>query len=95
MATPRPARPGRYRWLLPTLAVGAVALLGGCVAYPADYYGSNYGYGYGYAPTPYYGYEPGPYVAFGFGGGGDWHGDRDWHGDHDGGHWGHGDHDRH
>lgn len=81
---------GRYRWLLPVAALGAVALLGGCVAYPAGYYGYNGGYGYGYAPAPYYASTP--YVAFGLGGGGDW-GDRDWHegGDwHGGGGWHHG-----
>jgi len=94
MASSCPARPGRYRWLLPALALGAAALLGGCVAYPADYYGYNYGsdYGYGYAPGSYYayGYQPGPYVGLGFGGDWDDWGDHDWHG----GHWGHGDHDR-
>ncbi|HET8996711.1 MAG TPA: hypothetical protein VFN42_08585 [Acetobacteraceae bacterium] len=74
-------RSRRFRWLLPVVALGAAAVLGGCVAYPDDYYGySNYGYGYGYAPAPYYGYNPG-YVAFGFGGDHDW-GDHDW-GDHD------------
>lgn len=88
MASSRQARSGRYRWLLPTLALGAAALLGGCVAYPADYYG--YDYSYGYAPGYYaYGYTPGPSVSLGFGG--DW-GDHDW-GDHDwhGGHWDRGD----
>lgn len=98
MASSRPARSGRYRWLLPALTLGAAALLGGCVAYPADY---GYNYGYDYAPAPYYGYgyAPGPYVAFGVGGDwdGGWRGGHDWRGDHDwrGGHWGHGDGDHH
>jgi len=94
MARSPRARCLRNRWLLPVLALGAAAVLGGCVAYPADYYGYNGGYGYGYAPgyapEPYYGYATGPYVAFGFGGDRDW-GDHDWHG----GGWHHGDHDRH
>ena len=33
--------------VMPVLAFGVAALLGGCVAYPA-------GYGYGYEPAPYY-----------------------------------------
>ncbi len=37
--------------LLPVIALGAAALLGGCIAYPAY---PTYGYGYG-APGPYYG----------------------------------------
>ena len=77
---------GRRRWLLPVLAVGAMGLLSGCVAYP------DYGYGYGspyyYGGYPYGGYPAGGYAAFSFGG--DW--DHGWHGDHD---WRGGDHDWH
>jgi hypothetical protein len=48
---------------LPAIALGAAALLGGCVVYPAY---PTYGYGYG-APGPYYG--GGAVVV-----GGGWHG---------------------
>jgi len=67
------------RRVLPLLAaLGVAALLGGCVAYPADPgYGGYYGY-----PAYGYGYPAGGYVAFG----GGWH-DGGWHdgGWHDGG----------
>lgn len=68
------------RRALPLLALGFVALLGGCIAYPAaPGYGYGYGPGYGYAPA--YGYSPGV-VAFGggwgWGGWHRWHHRRDW-----------------
>jgi hypothetical protein len=52
----------RSRLLVPTLALLAAGLLGGCVVYPAY---PAYGYG---PPGPYYG--GGSYVAVG----GGWHG---------------------
>jgi hypothetical protein len=55
------------RFLLPLVATGLVAMLGGCVAYPAS---PGYSAGYGY-DQPYYG---GGYVGYG----GGWHG-RGWH----------------
>ncbi len=51
----------------PVLAFAAVALLSGCVAYPAGYYG-GYGGGY-YAPAPVV--VP-AYPAYGRGGWGRW-----------------------
>jgi hypothetical protein len=59
----------RHRIWLACAALGLVAALGGCVAYPAY---PGYGYGYG----PYYGGYPAGYVAVG--GGWGWHG-HDWH----------------
>jgi hypothetical protein len=60
----------RPRSMLKLAIIGLVAVLGGCVAYPADpgygaypAYGSGYGYG-----APYY---SGAYVGIG---GGGWHG---------------------
>lgn len=61
----------RLRSLLPVAALGLVAVLGGCYAYPA--YPSYPAYGYN---APYYG---GSYVGIG----GGWH-ERGWH---DGGGW--------
>ena len=69
----------RKRALLPLIALGLAAVLGGCVAYPA-----YPGYGYGYSPY-YGGYPAGGYVALD--GGWGWHG-----GDHDWGHRDWGDH---
>lgn len=80
MAHSCPATSGRFRWLLPALALGAAVLLGGCVAYPDGYYGYDYGYGYGPGPYYGYGYAPGPSVGIGFGGDGDGWGDHDWRG---------------
>jgi hypothetical protein len=54
----------RMRWLLPLAALGLVATLAGCIAYPA--YPVYPGYGYGYA-GPYYG------GGYGWGHGGGWH----------------------
>jgi len=68
--------------LLPLAALGLVAALGGCVAYPAypDYGSGYYNGGYYGGGTPYYGgsYPAGGYVEFGTG----WRGgDRghEWH----------------
>ncbi|WP_428485757.1 hypothetical protein [Rhodopila sp.] len=68
--------PGRF--VLPLVALGVAAMLGGCVAYPAypgysGYAGyPAYGYGYGYTP-----YNSGGYIALG----GGWHDG----GEHEGG----------
>ncbi len=56
------ARQSVLRLMLPLVALGLAAVLGGCVVYPAYPAYPAYGYGYG---TPYYG---GVYV----GGGGGW-----------------------
>jgi hypothetical protein len=70
----------RPRLLAPALAIAAAAALGGCVAYPAPYYGGGYYGTYAYS-APYY-YEPAPVFGFSFGGWGDrdhWHHHwRDW-----------------
>ena len=59
------------RLFLPAIALGAAALLGGCIAYPAY---PTYGYGYGGYGNGGYGYgNPGPYYGGGavvVGGGG-------------------------
>ena len=63
----------RPRLLLSLAAIGAAAMLTGCVAYPAYPAYPAYGSGYG-------GYENGygAPVYIGVGGGGGWH-DHDWH----------------
>ena len=73
----------RVRTLLALAAVGAAAVLGGCV-YPYGYgYGYGYPYGYSYPYAYNYGYVA-PSVGFSWG---NW-GYRDW--DHDRwGRWGH------
>ncbi len=65
----------RPRVLLPLVAIGLAAALGGCV-YP---YGYGYGYPYGNPYAYNYGYYAGPSVGVSVGG---WH-----HWDHD--HWDH------
>jgi hypothetical protein len=58
----------RSRSMLPLVASGLAAMLGGCVAYPAyPGYPAYPAYGYGYAP--YYG---GAYVGYGGGYGWGW-----------------------
>jgi hypothetical protein len=55
----------RRRSMLPLATLGLVAMLGGCVAYPA-YPGYGYpAYGYGYS-APYGGYYGGGYYGGGW-----------------------------